>query len=142
MTVRQYHRKLKGLDLNYLKEEAVLQSKEEIIEANREQLREGRSAKGQLIRPSYSMGYRSRKARMASYRAPFGTPDLFLTGAFQGDMDVVVENGEYDVISWDDKNAILQTMYDDLFGLTAESIEKVRKIVTERFTRLLKDKLN
>lgn len=142
MTVREYYNKLRGVDLNFLKEEAVLQSKEEIINANREQLREGRSATGQMIRPTYSPAYLRRKSRMSSYRAPNGVPDLFLHGNFQGEMDVVVESGEFDIVSWDEKNAFLHTMYDDLFGLTAESIEKVRRVVTERFSRLLKDKLN
>jgi hypothetical protein len=142
MTAREYYKKLRGVDLNYLKEEAVLQSKEEILAANREQLREGRSATGQLICPSYSPQYLRRKRRMSSYRAPGGTPDLFLRGDFQGEMDVIVESGGFDIVSWNEKNAFLQTMYDDLFGLTAESIEKVMRVVTKRFSGLLKDKLN
>lgn len=142
MTVREYYTKLRSVDLNFLKEEAVLQSKEDIVAINREQLRAGKNAQGELIRPQYSLGYQRRKRRMSTYHAPLGTPDLFLTGDFQNEMDVVVENGEYDIISWDWKNAILQTMYDDLFGISGANIEKIRKIVTERFSKLLKDRLN
>jgi len=140
--IRELHKKMKSLDLEQLKEDAVLQSKDDIIRINQEQLRAGRSARDMIIRPSYTKQYLKLKQRMGSYHAPSGVPDLFLTGAFQGDMDVVVENGEYDIISWDDKNAYLQTMYDDLFGLTEKGRQEIMPIVTAKLMQLIKDKLN
>lgn len=142
MTIREYYNKMRNVDITRLKEEAVEACKDLIIRANQDQLREGQNAKGQLIRPAYSVPYMKKKRRMSSYHAPIGTPDLFLNGDFQGAMDVIVENGQYDIVSWDEKNVFLQLMYDDIFGLNDESRATVRPFVTRKFGELLKMKLN
>ena len=142
MTLREYYTKLKSIDLQRLKEEAVEACKKEIIEANQSQLREGKNANGQVMRPPYSEAYRKRKSRMSSYRAPYGIPDLYLTGEFQEAFDVIVDNGQYDIISWDEKTAFLQLMYDNIFGLSPENIDKIRLIVTSKLRELLNLRLN
>ena len=118
MTLREYYNKLQSIDLQKAKEDAVLANKDVIISLNQGQIRLGRTMKDENIEPYYSDLYLKRKLKMSSYVAPAGIPDLYLTGAFVGAMDVIVDNGEYFLTSWDEKNGFLTNRYADIFGLT------------------------
>jgi hypothetical protein len=57
-------------------------------------------------------------------------------------METIIEDNQYDVISWDSKSQWLLPKYDDIFGLTKENIEKIKPLVTNRLIELIKNKLN
>lgn len=141
MGVRELYNKVKSLDIERCKEQAVEENKDLLVKLNQSQLRFGRTFKDRNIEPRYSAAYLKRKQKLSSYIAPDGIPDLYLHGDFYGGMDVAVESGEYDIISWDEKSQFLHARYDDLLGLTDENIEKAKVIVTKRFCELVKDNL-
>lgn len=142
MTLREFHSTLLKIDLVPIKEQAVIDVKERILQMNKTQLREGKNNKGRYIEPRYSDLYLKVKRKLSSYGAPNGVPDLYLHGSFQGEMDVIVENGQYDIISWDEKNAYLTERYANIFGLTKESKELITPVVTKRFIELYREQLN
>jgi hypothetical protein len=78
---------------------------------------------------------------MSSYIAPTGTPDLYVTGQFYNEMEVIVENGEYNIIDWDEKMKWL-TKYDDIFGISEENLKQAQISVTNTFLELIKNSLN
>lgn len=125
-----------------LKEQAVKEHSDEIVKLNQSQLRLGRTKDGKYIEPSYSKAYLKRKRKLSSYVAPDGIPDLFLHGDFYREMETIIEDNQYDVISWDEKSKWLLPKYDDIFGLTKENIETAKILCTNTFIKLLKDKLN
>lgn len=130
------------MDIQSLKEQAVKEHADEIVKLNQAQLRVGRTKEGKYISPSYSKAYLKRKQKLSSYVAPNGIPDLFLHGNFYREMETIIEDGQYDVISWDEKSKWLHPKYDDIFGLTKESIEKIKPLVTNKLIELIKNKLN
>lgn len=142
MTLREFYNNIKSLDVEEIKEQAVMENKEVIIQLNKIQLRSGYTSEGKGIEPKYSDLYLKRKRKMSSYGAPDGTPDLFLNGDFQEQMDVVVENGQYDIISWDVKNGFLTDRYADIFGLTDKHINEAQIPVTNTFIELIKNRLS
>jgi hypothetical protein len=142
MNCHEFYIKIKSLDLLRLKEEAVLTNKKVIIKLNQSQLHFGRTIKDEYIFPSYSSAYLKRKMRMSSYIAPTGTPDLYVTGEFYSEMDVIVENGQYEIISFDRKSEWLVPKYNDIFGLDEENINKAQINVTNSFLELVRNQLN
>jgi len=143
MTLKEFYILLKGADIQNLKEDAVWQNRELIIELNQSQLRQGLTNKGTAIHPLYrSRTYAEFKASLSSYEAPNWTPDLYLTGDFYKSFGLEIGNGEYDIYSNDGKADDLSKKYSDIFGLTAENLEKVKINVTNTFVNLLKEKLN
>ena len=142
MKLRELQNKIKSIDMQTLKEQAVKDYADEIVKLNQMQLKLGRTKDGKYISPSYSKAYLKRKRKLSSYVAPDGIPDLFLHGDFYREMETIIEDNQYDVISWDEKSQWLLPKYDDIFGLTKENIEKIKPLVTNRLIELLKNKLN
>ena len=68
--------------------------------------------------------------------------DAVLGAYVDGSLVVFVENGQYDIISWDEKNAYLTERYANIFGLTKESKELITPVVTKRFIELYREQLN
>ena len=142
MTLKEFYILLEALDIQALIEDAVWENKDYIIELNQSQLHQGLTSKGSAIHPLYrSRTYAEYKASLSTYDAPNWTPDLFLTGAFYKSFGLEIGNGEYDIYSNDGKADDLSRKYSDIFGLTAENLEKVKIKVTNSFVVLLKDKL-
>jgi len=141
MTLHEFYNKIKSLEIEKAKEDAVIENKEKIVNLNRAQLRLGLDNTDHLITPRYSEQYYKRKRKLTSYMASTGSPDLYLTGAFHKEMDVIVEDGKYEIISWDEKSGFLNARYDKIFGLIKENIEIAQVFVSRSFVNLLKDKL-
>jgi hypothetical protein len=142
MSIHEYYIKIKSLELQKLKEEAVMANKEDIIKLNTGQLSFGKTSKDENIVPEYSDLYLKRKTKMSSYVAELGTPDLYVTGAFYAGFDLIVENGEYSLISWDPKNQWLAVRYNDIYGLDQDSIEKAQVFCTNTLLELVSTQLN
>lgn len=127
--------RIKAVDMDTLKELAVEENSVTIAKLNADQMLEGLTAEAKPIRPKYTPTYLKRKRRMG-YSLD-GTPDLKYTGAFQGDMDTLVNRGEYNVTSYDEKANMLRNRYGaEIFGLSADNIEKAQISVTNSFISL------
>ncbi len=131
MTFEELAERVKRIDMEKLKAEAVRRNADAIAELNRDQLRRGLTASGDFIRPPYrSFTYADLKKASGSL-APFGTPDLKYTGSFHQDMETRVDSRTFNVMSTDDKADELQRKYgSDIFGLTEENKEKARAMTT------------
>ena len=142
MTIREFHNRLKALDIQYLKEEAVFRNRDELVRLNQSQLHLGETKTGDNISPSYrDRDYAEYKTMLSSYEAPNFVPDLFVTGEFYKGMDVEVSNNEYDIYSRDEKNDDLTLKYKDIFGLQDKNKEIAMQIVTKTFVNLISEKL-
>jgi hypothetical protein len=142
MTIRELNNRLKSIDLQYMKEEAVFQNRDKIAELNKEQLHQGLTSKGTSITPFYrKRWYAQFKASLPSYEAPNNVPDLYLNGDFYNGIDVEIADNEYSVYSKDEKADDLSSKYRDILGLTEKNIETARTIVTKTFVTLMKRKL-
>jgi hypothetical protein len=142
MTLRELQAKIKAIDVQTLKEEAIWQNQDEIIRLNQSQLHLGMTSKGSAITPLYrARSYAEFKASLSSYDAPNYTPDLYLTGDFYKSMGIEIGNGEYDIFSNDSKADDLTLKYKDIFGLTDENLEIARQLCTKTFINLLSEKL-
>lgn len=94
-----------------------------ITDLNKEQLQEGKTPKGQKLKPDYS---RVRYARAKQQQNPlpgFGTPDLKLTGKFYSEFYLTAKNKEFTLYSSDFKTEFLVPKYgeENIFGLTVEN---------------------
>jgi hypothetical protein len=141
MTAHEFYIKIKSLELQKAKEDAVVANKDVIIKLNQGQLHLGRTFKDDNIEPKYSDLYLKRKLKMSSYIAEVGTPDLYVTGQFYSEMDVIVENGEYIITSFDEKMKWL-TKYDDIFGVNEDNLKQAQIPVTNTFLELITNQLN
>lgn len=141
MTIQEFYNKLIVINFDKLKEDAVLANKDVIVKLNQSQMHLGRTSLDQNIEPYYSDLYLKRKMKMPSYVAPPSVPDLYLTGEFYGEMDVIVDNGQYFITSFDSKNRFLSERYVDIFGLSKENIEEAKIPVTNTFLELIKKEL-
>ena len=141
MTLREFYNRIKSLELQTMKEEAVIENKDKIVILNQSQLHAGQTTKERNIRPKYTKSYLKRKNKLSSYEAPDGVPDLYLTGEFYNEMDVIVENEEYFITSFDEKNVWLSERYKDIFGLTKKSKEEATKLVSNTFLKKISYKL-
>lgn len=118
---------LEKVDLSYLISLALINSREEFIRLQQEQMLRGEREDGRPIfnlqtgRDQYSPGYAKRKGRSKPI-------DLRDTGAFQDRIFLVSENGDtFTVDSADSKSGKLQENYGkQIFGLADDS--KVRFI--------------
>jgi hypothetical protein len=117
---------------------AVLDNEAEIIDANTAQLEVGQDALGNLLDDYASTFYAEFKKAIGS-NAPLGTPNLKLEGDFYAGFTLNVDGEQYFLTSTDEKAGDLAFKYgQDIFGLSEESLEKIRPLVLESFLILLR----
>lgn len=102
----------------------IIEDQSDVIsDYNRNQLKHGRGSDGEPIEPMYgSLFYALEKNRMNPL-AGYGTPDLFLTGAFYRGFFVSITGKSFSLSSSDRKTGSLLEKYGpNIFGLTNDSI--------------------
>lgn len=120
--------------------EAIVDTENEIVDFNREQLYEGVRSDSSKIEPEYA---EITKIIKAAKGQPYDRVTLKDTGDFYAGMNVDVNTNSYDVSSTDDKTVKLVTKYgEQIFGL--ESKNKVtyinqflRPVLEDRITAKL-----
>ncbi len=117
-------------DIEAMQEQVVLDNDNALTDLNREQLLMGLTSKGATIAPSLASFVYAKNKKERGGRAPFGVPDMRNTGAFQREMQIDVDSGGYSFFSTDEKAAMLNEKYRDLFGLTVANIKRARNICT------------
>ena len=141
MTITELNKRMKAANKESLKTEAAQENSQHLADLNRIQMKQGKTTKDTPISPSYrSPNYAAFKISEGSL-APFGTPNLLLTGAFHDGIDFVAESGQYYPTSWDEKTLELLAKYDNILGLSEESKQIATVRVTRSFVNLWKKKV-
>ena len=115
----------------------------EFVDLNTSQLELGLTNRGTLIKPNYaSKVYSALKKRMGK-RSPGDTADLKFKGDFHKEIDFVVlpSGKEGQLTSFDEKTAMLEEKYKNIFGLSSNSNKKVVPKLRKTMGEKLKEKL-
>jgi hypothetical protein len=138
MNLTELASKAEQIDLDMMVLEAVEANSDRITDLNRAQMQIGLTAIDSPITPPYrSNTYADVKKQMGS-RAPFGIPDLLLTGSFQAEMQTAVDDRTYEVFSTDDKAPDLFRKYPNVFGLTPDNKEKMKAVNSRTLAQMFK----
>jgi hypothetical protein len=117
--------------------EAMVESKEEIIDLNVSQIESGITKEGIAIMPEYqSEEYAKEKKSMGS-KAPLGTPDLKLTGDFLESAraeEYIGSNPESSglfIESTDEKADKLESWYDNIWGIAPVNAAELQELIID-----------
>jgi len=135
--------------------EKLLQKEQtEILDAQKEQWQEGKSATGKDLEPSYlDDPYFKTKAAAQKYAAwkqqitpnpkrKFKSPNLFINGTFYKSVDVAISGVTAIFDSGIQLGKKIEAKYNDLYGLTPENKLEIRNKVIIDYIKLLKNILN
>lgn len=118
-------------------EAAVDLSRDELVQLNRDQMLKSIDSKGKKILPKYSKSYAAKKG--------FSSPNLKVTGAFQGAMVMQTRGNQFDISSEDEKKDKL--VYgegrhpgygEDIFGIAPDNQPKAQAKTTDELSKLYK----
>jgi hypothetical protein len=111
----------KKLNVDKVSEQSLNDIKDDISEAQRQQLLHGVSSSGGTLRKYKSSAYAKKKHGMNPLPG-VGNPDLKLTGAFHRSITTTVNSGKMIIKASDDKALMLEASYgkDVIFGLYRE----------------------
>lgn len=120
---------------------ALDQTKDRMIELQREQLLEGKTSKGDDITPSYldDPYFKSRQAaqRYSAWKDRItphpirksGTPNLFINGAFHKSIEAVIKPGSVIISATFKKAASIEGKFKDIYGLNDEKTGAYTKVM-------------
>lgn len=142
MTIRQIIQKHKAISIPTLLSVSLEEISPKLTEVQRLQMKAGFRSTGKPIGKYRSPSYAKRKHEMNPL-AGYGNKDLFLTGAFQGDIIVDVRPGSIVFSSADPKTFdIVEREGGDIFGLSKASIAtQIRKPLAIEFAKQYKNGL-
>ena len=123
-TINQLRSRLTALNVKEEAEEALYQSREEMIELQGDQLSHGLNSKGGKIGKYKSDKYAAKKFAQNPL-AGLGNMDWILTGELKGELFVDVRPQTYVIDTADPKAGKLIEDFGDPFGLTKESKVKL-----------------
>lgn len=124
-TINQLYIRFKSLNFELIKQLSLRETVSEVPELNRAQLKAGKRSDDKLIRPQLaSRIYALDKQRLGG-TAPFLTPDLLNTGAFQKDITTIITTKTIKTFSLDLKAPALELKYSPfIYGLSKENTIK------------------
>lgn len=117
LTITSLAQKFQQLDTDKIVQESFEETKEDFKQSQKEQLKAGKTKTGQGITPRYRSPKYARVKHEMNPLPGFGTPDLYLTGAFSQGLNVEFSSDTIDIISTDEKGPDLEHKYRDIFGL-------------------------
>lgn len=122
-TIHEMNRRMKQVDLSKIAVSIIADSKQELIDKNKEQLLdEGFDRKSKKLKRYASNSYAARKNKLNPFPG-FGNPDLYRTGAFHRGFQLkLLTKNSFEIFSTDSKSKDLEKKYGtDIFGLTDQS---------------------
>lgn len=128
MTVFDLYKRVKDVqqNLSLIGMGAMISTKDQFLELNKEQMTEGVSSKGVSIGKYQSKSYERFKAK--AYPQSGGRVNLRYTGAFQEAMDMSFNTKKYRIFSRDGKEAKLTKKYGvEVFGLAPDQMIEYRR---------------
>jgi hypothetical protein len=125
---------MKKIKLSDIAAPAIEKNKKKILDAQREQLSEGKRGDGKNITPIYSDAYAKKKG--------FKTPDLKLSGDMYKQMDIIVgvpNDSEYTIFSDVEYFPKLNERYDKAFELNKPSkkVPEVNNDILEAYHKAI-----
>lgn len=128
MTIAEYHKNAKAINLQQLAADIIEEHRDEIVMLNQRQLyTKSETQKGAKLDPYRSTVYAEYKYAMNPL-AGLGRPDLSLTGDFYKAFYVKVTKTTFEVDSRDKKAGHLKEKYgDEIFGLSDDSLAELTK---------------
>ena len=143
MDIFEFTDKVKSIDVWGVLKEVLNNHLAELIDANTEQLRKGELNDSEFLERYKSPIYYEFKKTLATYKAPDGVPDLFLTGAFQEKFYAEIRDEGIYFDSTDSKTNELEWMYSkDIFGIQPEKMgELMAGVIIPEFTVLFLNKI-
>lgn len=130
-TIKNLANRFKSLNFDLIKQESLRETvPQNAPEFNRDQLRQGKKADGNLITPQLgSLTYALTKENKGGI-APFMTPDLIDTGGFYKGITTIITSKTIRTFSLDLKAPKLELKYSPLiYGLSTENLSKISQIV-------------
>ncbi len=141
MTIQEYYRKIKSVNLSQLKVQAAEKNKTLLLDLNREQMKHGLRADGEKIKPDYhSLDYAKYKQSLNPVPGMM-TPDLHLSGAFYETLSVETNGMKMKVLTGVSYGEKLRNKYPEIFGLAPKSLNTAQQKVTTDFIHLWKQKI-
>jgi len=122
-----------NIDIKFHEAMAVQNSEQTLVDLNRKQMMQSKTAKGEKITPKYSPNYAAKKGK--------SNPDLFVTGDFQGEMFLSTNENEgiFFISSFDWKIGILVAKYtDNIFGIMPKNEPKATKEASKELLKIYK----
>lgn len=135
--------KLKSINLNDIFDQTIIETKDSLLNENKDQLLSGKAIDGTIL-GRYSPQYAKRKAKVKSSNAPYGIYDFKLTGTFQDEMYLEPKTDIIEVGSKDKKEPWLERYANGsnrVFGLPKDS-NYPQQIFNPVFSRRIKEYLN
>ena len=142
MDVGTYIENLKGLQIQEIIISVLKEFEVFLATLNKEQMRAGLNADGEIIGTYFSKSYANFKADRATYLAEYPNVDLFLEGYFQNALFAQVESDGVIFDSSDSKSGKLEAKYGKkIFGLSDKAmialIEQIQpEIIDMIYTKL------
>jgi hypothetical protein len=136
----ELNKRLVGIELGMILDSAVKDLTSEIVELNtRDQLWKGIDSTGKPLPTPYSTAYEKKKRRMG---VPTNVRNLFLTGEFYSDFKLEIASEYYRLFSSAEHQKWLVHHYGgDIYGLTPESREKLKKDLVKEMTDKIRQKI-
>lgn len=120
---------------------AIVENREEILDLNVAQLKQGKDSLGRFLEDYASEEYAQFKQAMGS-QAPFGVADLILEGDFTEGFTLKKEGQVFRFDSTDEKRDKLVQMYgEEIFGLSLESQVNITPYLAESFLKYFRNGL-
>lgn len=122
-TLQDMANKLKNINLIEIVDNAIDQTKANIVDLNKYQLLHGIATDNTLL-GRYTPAYAKRKAKIKSSQAPYGIYDFSLYGSFQDDMYAADKGDIIEIGSIDIKEPFLEKYgrgANRVFGLTDDN---------------------
>jgi hypothetical protein len=134
MTLHEMQRRLKGFSLVAEVADAVDETKEAMVELNRQQLLRGLDREGNYLSPKYSEDpyFKSKESakRYAAWKKkiepvktdrPEDVPNLYIIGTFHSLIDIDVNASEYTFSNAASFASDVENKFQGIYGLTSES---------------------
>lgn len=141
-TIKSLARKLRKLNMEALKRQAVRNKSALFVDIQRQQLRQGMNSKEEFIQPLYPKGYARYKSTLSTYHAPMNVPDLYLTGAWARGIKMIIKGSKYDFLSADNKHTKLIKKYGKkIMGIAQFNMPRIRAGCNLELRRLIGKRL-
>lgn len=112
----------------------------ELIDLNTSQLEQGKTSESKFITPEYRSDDYAQFKQSQGSKAPFGTPDLKLTGDFYSGFKAEVAPKYLEITSTDKKSGKLQKKYgDEIYGLTDKNKSEFAQLIKEPLLKNVRD---
>lgn len=151
-TVAEMARRFRAISLTEEASEIISRNPEEILNLNRDQLRQGKGKDGQyLLRysedpffktPAAALAYAKWKEKInPNSEKPFDVPDLFINGYTYASLKAVVSGGNVLLSAQVPWAAELDVKYSgNYLGLNVDSQDEYRQVLIPRLAQAIKDK--